>query len=627
MWARSRRTARIRLAWPSIRLAQVGHNESSKSAMKTFAPELSALMTILRSGGPVISTRRSSRSCGIAATRHSAARNSLVSAGKSGSLPSSNSRCSAARRASRRVRSLPKRAARSFTNPIAAGVSTSRHSGAMAAAPPPPACSTFSRSTRNYLKAKHLRMSTLAPDQHCEFQRLLVVESRVDGRVIRARKSRVGEAAGTPGAFSHVVAGQLEMNAAEYRSAVGMDAKRRLDFRQDVLEAPRLHALRRGLGIAVHRVRYPQHLSAGVAQRADHGWQRGIDAPGAEAVDQRQPAGLVVRVQDADQLDELRQLQLVAHLDRDRIRDAAEVLDVRAARRRGPQPDPGHVRRQVVPALPALEIAGLRLLVKEVQSFVARIEARLRRLVHGRARDRGVEVERVRNRVDDLPVGILELGVLEKPEVPILRVMHVREPAVDQRSHEVERQRGALVATQEQLRVRFAIGRGERGPIDQVAAIARQGDAIARFRVRRARLCELAGDAADANQRLLESMQQHDAHLQQDLELARDGIGIAVGETLRAVAALEQEALAALRGGQFGLELIDFPGHHDRWQARELAEDSREPFLVLVDRLLEGRQALPAVGRPAAGFDGDIHGSGHRTRIRCTAKIKPSGGG
>ena len=34
--------------------------------MKTLAPELSALMTILRSGGPVISTRRSRRSCGIA---------------------------------------------------------------------------------------------------------------------------------------------------------------------------------------------------------------------------------------------------------------------------------------------------------------------------------------------------------------------------------------------------------------------------------------------------------------------------------------------------------------------------------------------------------------------------------
>ena len=52
--------------------AQVGELASSKSAMKTLAPELSALTIILRSTGPVISTRRSSRSAGIGATRQSA---------------------------------------------------------------------------------------------------------------------------------------------------------------------------------------------------------------------------------------------------------------------------------------------------------------------------------------------------------------------------------------------------------------------------------------------------------------------------------------------------------------------------------------------------------------------------
>ena len=65
-----RRTASRRLSWPSSRFSQVGVVESSKSAMKTFAPELSALMIILRSTGPVISTRRSSRSAGSGATVH-----------------------------------------------------------------------------------------------------------------------------------------------------------------------------------------------------------------------------------------------------------------------------------------------------------------------------------------------------------------------------------------------------------------------------------------------------------------------------------------------------------------------------------------------------------------------------
>ena len=54
--------------------AQVGEVASSKSAMNTFAPELSALMIILRSAGPVISTRRSSRSAGIGATVQSPSR-------------------------------------------------------------------------------------------------------------------------------------------------------------------------------------------------------------------------------------------------------------------------------------------------------------------------------------------------------------------------------------------------------------------------------------------------------------------------------------------------------------------------------------------------------------------------
>ena len=70
-----------------MQLAQVGELESSKSAMNTRAPELSALITILRSTGPVISTRRSAISSGVGATRQSPARMSAVSGRKSGSSP------------------------------------------------------------------------------------------------------------------------------------------------------------------------------------------------------------------------------------------------------------------------------------------------------------------------------------------------------------------------------------------------------------------------------------------------------------------------------------------------------------------------------------------------------------
>ncbi len=72
--------------------SQVGERASSKSAMKTLAPELSALIIILRSTGPVISTRRSCRSGGVGATCQSASRTAAVSARKSGLAPESRAR-------------------------------------------------------------------------------------------------------------------------------------------------------------------------------------------------------------------------------------------------------------------------------------------------------------------------------------------------------------------------------------------------------------------------------------------------------------------------------------------------------------------------------------------------------
>ena len=59
--------------------------------MKTRAPELRALMSILGSAGPVISTRRSSKSAGAGATVQAASRISRVAARKSGRAPDSSS--------------------------------------------------------------------------------------------------------------------------------------------------------------------------------------------------------------------------------------------------------------------------------------------------------------------------------------------------------------------------------------------------------------------------------------------------------------------------------------------------------------------------------------------------------
>ena len=89
--------------------------------MKTRAPEFRALIIIFGSAGPVISTRRSSRSAGAAGTVQSAARRSAVAGSKSRSAPSSIAawrRGGPARSASRRG---PNAAWRSARNASASG--------------------------------------------------------------------------------------------------------------------------------------------------------------------------------------------------------------------------------------------------------------------------------------------------------------------------------------------------------------------------------------------------------------------------------------------------------------------------------------------------------------------------
>ncbi|ABY21927.1 hypothetical protein RSal33209_0171 [Renibacterium salmoninarum ATCC 33209] len=83
-----RSSASIKLIWPWMTFRQLGVEESSMSASQTFAPEFSALMVILRSTGPVISTRRSTRTGAGGATRQfGSSRMVEVSRRKRGSTP------------------------------------------------------------------------------------------------------------------------------------------------------------------------------------------------------------------------------------------------------------------------------------------------------------------------------------------------------------------------------------------------------------------------------------------------------------------------------------------------------------------------------------------------------------
>ncbi len=121
-----RSMASIRVSCPRTMFSQVGEVASSKSAIHTWAPELSALTAMERSGGPVISTRRSVRPGAGRATRQSgSSRIGLVAREKSSGVPPRNRAERRRRSVSRSKRRAVKAASRRPMKSRASGVRTS----------------------------------------------------------------------------------------------------------------------------------------------------------------------------------------------------------------------------------------------------------------------------------------------------------------------------------------------------------------------------------------------------------------------------------------------------------------------------------------------------------------------
>src|ERR1700737_3661683 len=100
-----------------------------------------------------------------------------------------------------------------------------------------------------------------------------------------------------------------------------------------------------------------------------------------------------------------------------------------------------------------------------------------------------------------------------------------------------------MIGLDQALRVGRARTFRELRAVDDVAAIARQLDAIALLGGRGTRLGELAGDAADLHPRTGGREGENDRHLQEDAEEVADRVRAMVLEALGAVAALQQESL------------------------------------------------------------------------------------
>ena len=198
----------------------------------------------------------------------------------------------------------------------------------------------------------------------------------------------------------------------------------------------------------------------------------------------------------------------------------------------------------------------------------------------------------------DLLVAVPGRAVLDEAEIPPMHMLEIGVAALREGAQQVERCRRLPIGHQHAMRIGNARGLGELDAVDDVAAIARQLLAVLRLGRRRARLGELAGDAADLHHRRAAGIGQHHRHLQEHAEEIADGVGAMLGEALGAIAALQQKRLARGDPGELGLQLARLAGEHQRREGRKLLLDVVERGPVGINRDLLDRPRAPAVWAP-----------------------------
>ena len=288
------------------------------------------------------------------------------------------------------------------------------------------------------------------------------------------------------------------------------------------------------------------------------------------------------------------------------------------------------MRAQVEPAVGARHLPGLRLLVVQQQRFVGGVEVHPVEALHAPPGQRLHEAHRIADPRHHLLV-VGRVGRLADPaQSPVFRVVQVGESAIDQRTHEVHRHRRTRVRLHHPPRIGDTRLRLELRAIDDVAAVARQGHAVARLGVGRARLGILAGEPPHPHHRQLQSVHQHQAHLQQYLEPVGDDVGTALSKGFGTIAALQQEPPAFLCLGQLLLERQDLPRRHQRRQRPQLIAGGRQRLGVGIGRHLQRGLGAPARRRPVgrgccSGRKGDCGMGRHRdgTGICCIASSRP----
>src|SRR6266576_653275 len=186
-------------------------------------------------------------------------------------------------------------------------------------------------------------------DLEGELYGLAGVEARVTMRQVVGGETVLADLLRAADAFGDVLAGQFEMHAAGIAALGEVDCEGAVQLIEDAVEDPRLVTGGGGDRVAVHRVDAPHDLATFALHGADQGRQFCLDLVGAHARDQREVAGVVRRVELANQPQHLVGLGGRAASHADRVLDSAQEFDMRAVELLRAVAEPDEMRRAVVP--------------------------------------------------------------------------------------------------------------------------------------------------------------------------------------------------------------------------------------------------------------------------------------
>ena len=181
-----------------------------------------------------------------------------------------------------------------------------------------------------------------------------------------------------------------------------------------------------------------------------------------------------------------------------------------------------------------------------------------------------------------------------------MHLVEVGEAALGERPEQVQGGRRLVVRLDEALRIGDAGFLGRRGIVGDVAAEGGQHPVADGLGGRGPGFGELAGDAAQLDDRNAGAVGEDDRHLEDDLELVPDGVGGEGVEGLGAVARLQQERAPLSDVAQRGRQPAGLACKHQRGQGGQALQDVVEAALVRPLRLLARGAGAPTARRPGS---------------------------